>query len=86
LAHGSEKLTGSERTYRIRISDYRVVYELLLRFENRRDPTRAASKRRLQEMKITDASRAARHAARREARRKRKLAYAQMLFPQQSTP
>jgi mRNA interferase RelE/StbE len=27
--HGSEKLTGSERTYRIRIGDYRVVYELL---------------------------------------------------------
>jgi mRNA interferase RelE/StbE len=29
LPHGSEKLTGSERTYRIRIGDYRVVYELL---------------------------------------------------------
>jgi mRNA interferase RelE/StbE len=28
LPHGSEKLTGSERTYRIRIGDYRVVYEL----------------------------------------------------------
>ena len=29
LPHGSEKLTGSERTYRIRIGDYRVVYEVL---------------------------------------------------------
>ena len=29
LPHGSEKLTGSQRTYRIRIGDYRVVYELL---------------------------------------------------------
>jgi mRNA interferase RelE/StbE len=29
LPHGSEKLTGSERTYRLRIGDYRVVYELL---------------------------------------------------------
>ena len=29
LPHGSEKLTGSDRTYRIRIGDYRVVYELL---------------------------------------------------------
>lgn len=28
LPHGSEKLTGSERTYRIRVGDYRVVYEL----------------------------------------------------------
>ena len=27
--HGSEKLTGSEYTYRIRIGDYRVVYEVL---------------------------------------------------------
>ena len=25
LPHGSEKLTGSERTYRIRVGDYRVV-------------------------------------------------------------
>ena len=25
LAHGSEKLNGSERTYRIRVGDYRVV-------------------------------------------------------------
>ena len=29
LPRGSEKLTGSERTYRIRVGDYRVVYELL---------------------------------------------------------
>jgi len=29
LPHGSEKLTGSERTYRIRVGDYRIVYELL---------------------------------------------------------
>jgi mRNA interferase RelE/StbE len=29
LPLGSEKLTGSERTYRIRVGDYRVVYELL---------------------------------------------------------
>ena len=29
LPHGSEKLTGSERTYRLRVGDYRVVYELL---------------------------------------------------------
>ncbi len=27
--HGSEKLTGSESTDRIRIGDYRVVYEVL---------------------------------------------------------
>lgn len=27
--HGSQKLSGSEHTYRIRIGDYRVVYELL---------------------------------------------------------
>lgn len=26
--HGSEKLSGSERTYRIRVGDYRVVYEV----------------------------------------------------------
>ena len=26
--HGSQKLTGSERTYRIRIGDYRVIYEV----------------------------------------------------------
>jgi mRNA interferase RelE/StbE len=29
LPHGSEKLTGSEHTYRIRVGDYRVVYEVL---------------------------------------------------------
>jgi mRNA interferase RelE/StbE len=29
LPHGSEKLTGSERTYRIRVGNHRVVYELL---------------------------------------------------------
>ena len=29
LPHGSEKLTGSEHAYRIRVGDYRVVYELL---------------------------------------------------------
>jgi mRNA interferase RelE/StbE len=28
LPHGSEKLTGSDRTYRIRVGDYRIVYEL----------------------------------------------------------
>ena len=28
LPHGSQKLTGSERTYRIRVGDYRIVYEL----------------------------------------------------------
>jgi mRNA interferase RelE/StbE len=27
--HGSEKLAGSEHTYRIRIGDYRAVYEVL---------------------------------------------------------
>ena len=26
--HGSEKLAGSEDTYRIRVGDYRVVYEV----------------------------------------------------------
>jgi mRNA interferase RelE/StbE len=29
LPHGCEKLRGAEHTYRIRIGDYRVVYELL---------------------------------------------------------
>lgn len=29
LPHGSQKLTGSARSYRIRVGDYRVVYELL---------------------------------------------------------
>jgi len=26
--HGAQKLSGSERTYRIRVGDYRVVYEV----------------------------------------------------------
>ena len=29
LPHGSQKLSGSERTYRIRVGDYRVVYEVV---------------------------------------------------------
>jgi len=29
LPHGNEKLTGSDHTYRIRIGDYRVIYEFL---------------------------------------------------------
>ncbi|MGI9114002.1 MAG: type II toxin-antitoxin system RelE family toxin [Chthoniobacterales bacterium] len=29
LPYGSEKLAGSDHTYRIRVGDYRVVYELL---------------------------------------------------------
>ena len=29
LPHGSQKLAGSEHTYRIRVGDYRIVYELL---------------------------------------------------------
>ncbi len=28
LPYGSQKLAGSERTYRIRIGDYRVIYEV----------------------------------------------------------
>ena len=28
LPHGSQKLSGSERTYRIRVGDYRIVYEV----------------------------------------------------------
>ena len=28
LPHSTEKLTGSEHTYRIRVGDYRVVYEV----------------------------------------------------------
>ncbi len=28
LPHGSQKLSGSEHTYRIRVGDYRVVYEV----------------------------------------------------------
>ena len=27
--HGSHKLSGAERTYRIRVGDYRVIYEVL---------------------------------------------------------
>ena len=27
--HGSQKLTGSEHVFRIRVGDYRVVYEVL---------------------------------------------------------
>ncbi len=29
LPHGSRKLAGSERTYRIRVGDYRVIYEVV---------------------------------------------------------
>ncbi|MEO5722681.1 MAG: type II toxin-antitoxin system RelE/ParE family toxin [Chthoniobacterales bacterium] len=29
LPHGSDKLAGADHTYRIRVGDYRVVYELL---------------------------------------------------------
>lgn len=29
LPNGSEKLTGSEHTHRIRVGDYRVIYEFL---------------------------------------------------------
>ena len=28
LLHGSQTLSGSERTYRIRVGDYRVIYEV----------------------------------------------------------
>ena len=28
LPHGSQKLSGSERTYRIRVGDYRIIYEV----------------------------------------------------------
>ena len=28
LPHGSQKLAGSERTYRIRVGDYRIIYEM----------------------------------------------------------
>jgi len=29
LPHGSEKLAGADHTYRIRVGDYRIIYELL---------------------------------------------------------
>jgi mRNA interferase RelE/StbE len=29
LTHGSQKLSGSERTYRIRVGNYRVSYEVV---------------------------------------------------------
>lgn len=29
LPHGSEKLAGADYTYRIRVGDYRIIYELL---------------------------------------------------------
>ncbi len=28
--HGSQKLAGSERTYRVRVGDYRIIYEALV--------------------------------------------------------
>ena len=28
--HGSEKLAGAEHTYRIRVGDYRIVYEVFV--------------------------------------------------------
>jgi mRNA interferase RelE/StbE len=28
LPHGAEKLEGAERLYRIRVGDYRIVYEV----------------------------------------------------------
>ncbi len=28
MPHGCQKLSGSERTYRIRVGDYRVIYEV----------------------------------------------------------
>jgi len=28
LPHGSQKLSGAERTYRIRVGDYRIIYEV----------------------------------------------------------
>ncbi len=31
--HGSQKLSGSERVYRIRVGDYRVIYEVLSKFK-----------------------------------------------------
>jgi mRNA interferase RelE/StbE len=32
LPNGSEKLSGSEHTYRIRVGDYRVIYTVLTEF------------------------------------------------------
>ncbi len=29
LPHGSDKLAGADHTYRVRVGDYRVIYELL---------------------------------------------------------
>ena len=29
LPHGPQKLPGSERTYRIRVGDHRIIYEVL---------------------------------------------------------
>jgi len=31
--HGVEKLTGSEHAYRIRLGDYRIVYEVVTEFK-----------------------------------------------------
>ena len=28
LPHGSQKLSGSEHTHRIRVGDYRIIYEV----------------------------------------------------------
>jgi mRNA interferase RelE/StbE len=46
--HGSKKLVGASRTYRIRVGDYRIVYEiedevlvvLVIRVAHRRDAYR----------------------------------------------
>ena len=57
LPHGSEKLTGSEHTYRIRVGDYRVVYRASPQRENCENSTRAASERRLQVAQIANSQR-----------------------------